>query len=74
VIRRVHLFAAGSDIAADGGVVVMGAIAYKQLAISALPEVDYPTIQVLTFYPEASPMSQLRPLRASEASSDRCRG
>src|SRR6201981_1771709 len=32
-----------------------GAIAYKQLAISALPEVDYPTIQVMTFYPGASP-------------------
>ena len=32
-----------------------GAIAYKQLAISALPEVDYPTIQVQTFYPGASP-------------------
>ena len=32
-----------------------GAIAYRQLAISALPEVDYPTIQVQTFYPGASP-------------------
>src|ERR1700747_1090910 len=32
-----------------------GAIAYKQLAISALPEVDYPTIQIVTFYPGASP-------------------
>jgi len=32
-----------------------GAIAYKQLGISALPEVDYPTIQVATFYPGASP-------------------
>ncbi len=32
-----------------------GAIAYKQLAVSALPEVDYPTIQVVTFYPGASP-------------------
>ena len=32
-----------------------GAIAYRQLGISALPEVDYPTIQVQTFYPGASP-------------------
>ncbi len=32
-----------------------GAVAYLQLPISALPEVDYPTIQVLTFYPGASP-------------------
>ena len=36
-------------------VLLSGAIAYKQLAISALPEVDYPTIQVVTFYPGASP-------------------
>jgi multidrug efflux pump len=32
-----------------------GLVAFFQLPISALPEVDYPTIQVLTFYPGASP-------------------
>src|SRR5215216_312329 len=32
-----------------------GAVAYYQLPVSALPEVDYPTIQVVTFYPGASP-------------------
>ncbi len=32
-----------------------GLIAYRQLALSALPEVDYPTIQIVTFYPGASP-------------------
>jgi multidrug efflux pump len=32
-----------------------GTVAYFQLPVSALPEVDYPTIQVLTFYPGASP-------------------
>ena len=32
-----------------------GCVAYLQLPVSALPEVDYPTIQVLTFYPGASP-------------------
>ena len=32
-----------------------GSVAYFQLPVSALPEVDYPTIQVLTFYPGASP-------------------
>jgi multidrug efflux pump len=32
-----------------------GGVAYFQLPISALPEVDYPTIQVLTFYPGSSP-------------------
>jgi multidrug efflux pump len=37
------------------GIVLAGAVAYKQLPVSALPEVDYPTIQVITFYPGASP-------------------
>ena len=32
-----------------------GGVAYFQLPVSALPEVDYPTIEVLTFYPGASP-------------------
>ncbi len=37
------------------GILLAGAVAYKQLPVSALPEVDYPTIQVVTFYPGASP-------------------
>jgi multidrug efflux pump len=37
------------------GIVLVGLVAYKQLPVSALPEVDYPTIQVITFYPGASP-------------------
>jgi multidrug efflux pump len=37
------------------GILLAGAVAYKQLPVSALPEVDYPTIQVMTFYPGASP-------------------
>jgi multidrug efflux pump len=36
-------------------VLLVGILAYTQLPISALPQVDYPTIQVLTFYPGASP-------------------
>jgi multidrug efflux pump len=36
-------------------IMLTGMVAYKQLPISALPEVDYPTIQVITFYPGASP-------------------
>jgi len=36
-------------------IVLAGAIAYRLLPLSALPEVDYPTIQVVTFYPGASP-------------------
>jgi len=34
---------------------LVGIVGYTQLPVSALPEVDYPTIQVLTFYPGASP-------------------
>src|ERR1700752_2954900 len=37
------------------GILLIGAVAYKQLPVSALPQVDYPTIQVITFYPGASP-------------------
>src|SRR3982075_2344055 len=37
------------------GILLVGLVAYKQLPVSALPEVDYPTIQVTTFYPGASP-------------------
>ncbi|MFI5378555.1 MAG: multidrug efflux RND transporter permease subunit [Tepidisphaerales bacterium] len=36
-------------------IILVGFVAYKQLPVSALPQVDYPTIQVLTFYPGASP-------------------
>ncbi len=36
-------------------ILLAGAVAYHQLPVSALPQVDYPTIQVLTFYPGASP-------------------
>ena len=36
-------------------ILLAGVVAYKQLPISALPEVDYPIIQVTTFYPGASP-------------------
>ena len=37
------------------GILLAGGVAYLQLPVSALPEVDYPTIQVMTFYPGASP-------------------
>jgi len=37
------------------GVCLVGWVAYRQLPVSALPQVDYPTIQVQTFYPGASP-------------------
>ena len=37
------------------GILLVGLVAYTQLPVSALPEVDYPTIQVVTFYPGADP-------------------
>jgi multidrug efflux pump len=36
-------------------IMLVGFVAYEQLPVSALPEVDYPIIQVLTFYPGAGP-------------------
>ena len=37
------------------GILLAGGVAYKELPVAALPEVDYPVIQVITFYPGASP-------------------
>jgi multidrug efflux pump len=37
------------------GIMLAGFVAYEQLPVSALPEVDYPTIEIQTFYPGASP-------------------
>ena len=36
-------------------ILLVGFVGFRQLPVSALPEVDYPTIQVVTFYPGASP-------------------
>ena len=36
-------------------IVLAGVVAYRQLPVSALPEVDYPTIQIMTFFPGAGP-------------------
>src|SRR6201996_7506142 len=36
-------------------ILLAGFVSYQQLPISALPEIDYPTMQVVTFYPGASP-------------------
>ncbi|STP75274.1 multidrug transporter MdtB [Escherichia coli] len=36
-------------------ILLAGIIGYRALPVSALPEVDYPTIQVVTLYPGASP-------------------
>ena len=36
-------------------ILLVGIVGFTQLPVSALPEVNYPTIQVVTFYPGASP-------------------
>ena len=36
-------------------ILLVGIVAYRQLPVAALPQVDYPTIQVVTFYPGAGP-------------------
>ncbi|MDQ2993679.1 MAG: multidrug efflux RND transporter permease subunit [Pseudomonadota bacterium] len=36
-------------------IILLGIVAYQLLPVASLPEVDYPTIQVVTFYPGASP-------------------
>jgi len=54
-------------------ILLAGAVAYVQLPVSALPQVDYPTIQVLTFYPvPARPWSRRPLLRPWNGSSARC--
>ncbi|MFM8396413.1 MAG: efflux RND transporter permease subunit, partial [Pirellula sp.] len=36
-------------------IILSGLVAFRQLPVAALPQVDYPTIQVVTFYPGAGP-------------------
>jgi multidrug efflux pump len=38
-----------------GALMLSGILAYRLLPVSALPQVDYPTIRIITFYPGASP-------------------
>ena len=35
-------------------ILLIGIVAYRQLPVSALPEVDYPTIEIVTLYPGAA--------------------
>jgi multidrug efflux pump len=37
------------------GLLLVGFVAYRELPVSALPQVDYPTVEVVTFYPGAAP-------------------
>ena len=47
-------------------ILLAGIIAYRVLPISALPQVDYPTIQVMTFYPGAGPEVMASSVSATE--------
>src|SRR6202167_2057464 len=52
---RPFLMRPGAATLLMAAILLAGAVAFKFLSLSALPEVDYPTIQVQTFYPGASP-------------------
>jgi multidrug efflux pump len=52
---RIFILRPIATILLMAAILIIGVVAYTTLPISALPEADYPTIQVLTFYPGASP-------------------
>ena len=52
---RIFILRPIATILLMAAILIVGLVAYTTLPISALPEADYPTIQVLTFYPGASP-------------------
>src|SRR5207247_9886394 len=52
---RLLILRAVATVLLMAAILLAGILAYRQLPVSALPQVDYPTIQVLTFYPGASP-------------------
>src|SRR6266480_4141426 len=54
-LSRMFILRPVATVLLMAAILLVGAVAYRQLPVSALPQVDYPTIQVLTFYPGASP-------------------
>lgn len=54
-ISRPFILRPVATILLMAALLLIGIVAYRQLPISALPEVNYPTIQVQTLYPGASP-------------------
>lgn len=56
-------------------ILLAGIIGYRALPVSALPEVDYPTIQVVTLYPGVSPDVIASAITAPlSVSSGKCQG
>lgn len=54
-ISRIFIIRPVATVLFMVAIVISGAMAYRNLPISALPQVDYPTIQISTFYPGAGP-------------------
>src|SRR3982750_4104380 len=54
-LSRPFILRPGATILIMVAILLAGFVAYRELPVSALPQVDYPTIQVQTFYPGAGP-------------------
>ena len=54
-ISRIFILRPVATTLLMAAIILAGFVAYRQLPVSALPTVDYPTIQVRTFFPGASP-------------------
>ncbi len=52
---RIFILWPGATTLLMVALMIVGAVAYTLMPVSALPQVDYPTMQVVTFYPGASP-------------------
>jgi len=52
---RIFILRPVATVLLMAALLLSGIVAYRQLPVSALPQVDYPTIQVVTFYPGAGP-------------------
>jgi len=54
-ISRIFILRPVATVLMMVAILLTGWVAYRQLPVSALPQVDYPTIQIVTLYPGASP-------------------
>lgn len=54
-LSRIFIVRPVATVLFMAAIVISGVVAYRQLPVSALPQVDYPTIQIVTFYPGAGP-------------------
>lgn len=54
-VSRLFILRPVATVLSMVAILLSGWVAYRQLPVAALPQVDYPTIQVVTFYPGAGP-------------------